>query len=58
MYLQSILKTKMGIGELIEISYKSELSGGNDAIQAIINSTTHIPFKEELFMQQENPIEF
>lgn len=48
----------MGIGELIEISYKSELSGGNDAIQAIINSTTHIPFKEELFMQQENPIEF
>ena len=38
----------MGIGEMIEISYKSDLADGLEAIQNIVNSTTHIPFKEEL----------
>ena len=43
---------------MIEISYKSNLADGLEAIQNIVNSTTQIPFKEELHMQKENPKEF
>lgn len=57
-YLQTVVKSKLGMGQIFEFEYTSEIESGIEEIQAIIDSIAHLDALAEAKMSREAPLDF